>query len=143
MTNYAMQRNRQVTRMFVSPEDDEFLARVRRQYESRKKWAALYIGTAVLMAIGGFWLYIHAEEQMRNLLAVFGVAQANDEPVKQAVDLVAFSLGLKVGTTLTGMALGAGSMLGYGLNLLLGRRKERLLLELSKKVAEQRYGKVA
>jgi hypothetical protein len=129
--------------MFVSPQDKEFLARVRRQYESRKKLGALYVGTAILIAIGGFWLYIHAEEHMRNLLAVFGVAQTHDEPVKQAVDLVAFSLGLKVGGALTGMALGAGSMLFYGLNFLWGQRKERLLLELSKKVAEPRFGKAA
>ena len=128
--------------MLLSPQDDEFLAQVKRQYDRRKKLGALYIGAAMLLVFGGIWLYIYAEEQMRALLDLFGLAQADDEPVKQAVDLVAFEAGLKVGGTLTGLAIGAGTMIGYGIDLIWGQRKERMLLELSQKMTKQRYGKL-
>jgi hypothetical protein len=126
----------------LSPKDNEFLAQVKRQYDRRKKLGVLYVGTAVLFVIGAIWFYVYAEEQMRALLDVFGLIQTDDEPIKQAIDLAAFEAGLKVGGTLTGLAIGAGTLLGYGLDLLLGQRKERLLLELSEKIAKQRYGNV-
>ncbi len=129
--------------MLVSHPDDEFLARVKHQYERRKKLGALYVCTAAVFAIACAWFYIYADEQMNGVLAAFGVAQSEDDPIQQGLDLVAFQLGLITGGTLTGLAIGAASLLGYGIDLLWGQRKERLLLELANKVAGQRAGRVA
>lgn len=127
--------------MWVSPQDDDFLARVKHQYERRKKLGALYVGTAVVFAMTCVWFYFHADEQMNRVLAAFGVAQNEDDPIQQGLDLVAFQLGLLAGGTLTGLGIGAASLLGLGIDLIWGQRKERLLLELANKVAGQRSGR--
>jgi len=123
--------------------DDEYLARVRRQYESRRKFGVICLALGAASLIGAIWGYTYGMAAVREYLEVLTRAPTTHENAVQIVDTSTFFVGFKLGSAITGMAAGAGSMIGYGIYLLWGQRKERMLLEVTKRLSETKYGKVA
>src|SRR5690349_5351813 len=119
--------------------DEDFLARIRRTYESRRKVGFLILLLGVSLIAGTVWGYVYSTEAARKFMAVLADAPTTTENAKQIVDMSTFFLGFKLGGALTGLAVAGGHLLGYGIYLLWGQRKERMLLELSRREKEAKY----
>src|SRR5687767_1840975 len=119
--------------MFSSVSDEEFLARIKRTYESRRRIGILVLLLGIALLVGTAWGYVYTTDAAKNLMAALTNAPTDATTAELIVDMSTFFLGFKLGGSLTGMAVGAGHLLGYGIYLLWGQRKERMLLELSRR----------
>jgi hypothetical protein len=126
--------------MFGTISDEAFLARTKRNYESRRKTGAIALLFGLALLVGAAWGFGFASETARNFKAA--LTNVSTDPAT-AVDMSTFFLGLKLGGALTVLTITAAHLLSYGFSLLCGQRKERMLLELSRKEQAAKHGKLA
>jgi len=116
--------------------DDKYIESIRNAYDGRNKRAIYCVVLAVIVAIIGFAVYYN----MKNSLTSLQETQSRmfKEGIKiTEMDLklikvnseVAFSIGVQVGMLVKSFAIIFGGLVGYAIYLVVGSRKNRLLIK--------------
>jgi len=87
----------------------------------------LLIGFGALSVAGALWAASYFEAEVLRLVSQLDPKR--DSALSEAADTLAFALGFKLGATIVGIGLAGVTACVHGLYLLLGARKERLLLQ--------------
>ena len=108
--------------------DEEFVTRIRRRFLLRRRSGLLLLVFGVLLLVGAFCAYWYFEPRFLELTKP--ISRPTTEPaVLEAANKIAFLLGVKLATFVTAVSLSGVTGCLQGLYLLLGARKERLLLQ--------------
>lgn len=105
-------------------DDDAFIERVRKSHRQRKWMAASCIGFGVVLMAAGLWAGHHFDRQARANME--RLMEHTD--VEPAVTSIAVTTGIKIGSALASTAIGGITVFFAGIGLVLGERKDRLLL---------------
>jgi hypothetical protein len=111
----------------ISQADEEFVNRIRRQFSNRRRTGALLVGFGALFVAGALWTASYFEAEVLRLVSQLDLKRGS--VLSDAADTLAFALGFKFGATTVGIGLAGVAACVHGLYLLLGARKERLLLQ--------------
>jgi hypothetical protein len=122
------------------PSDKEYVEKIIRNYDRRKKRAALFGVTSIVLASFMYFAYATLTEKVNEvtssvsstLIEGRALTETNIELVKVNNEL-SYVLGLRVGHLPNTIATGAGLSLGHCLYLLFSSRKERIIKELYEK----------
>ena len=126
--------------MFSQLNDNEFLAKVERQFLSRKKTGtALLILSLVMIGVAIYIAYDFGDRVVRLADSISRLADnSSDEALRQKTKKTSAELSLilgeKLGFLLCGLIAAGMHSLMQALYLLFGSRKERLLIEYSRRL---------
>lgn len=120
--------------------DKEYVEKIIRSYERRKKRAAFFGVASVIFGAFAYISYVELGEKAQELTRSISSALTEGQPLTESgIELVevnnklSYVMGLRVGQLLSTFSAGSGISLGYCLYLLFWPRKERIIKELYEK----------
>jgi beta-lactamase regulating signal transducer with metallopeptidase domain len=120
--------------MFGRKTDVEFVEALRRRQTWRRRVGLLMIVLGLVAILAVFLAVQHFQEQVLSTTnSISDLDSGGDHRLSQAANRLAYSLGFNLGGKFGNLVTWCGIIIGYGVYLIVGDRRERLLLEYEQK----------
>lgn len=126
--------------MFSQLNDDEFVAQIEKKYPSRKKTGCLLLILWLAIVGGAVYVAYDMGDKILSIMDTLSYIEATSsneavrEEAKNTSAKFSLTMGMTLGFLLCGIISAGTHCLMHGLYLIFDSRKERLLIEYSKRI---------